>query len=120
MASSVFHLHPDSHRQRLAEAREISEIRRDLLARGVPATQVQHVCARARAALRKGRPPRGPIQGVLHRAHDMGLSSRAVMDGLQATVRALLEGRSGAVAYQDGIAAMRPHYRVERPSGGAA
>ena len=117
--SNVIHLHPDSMRTRLSEAQAVQEIRRDLLERGVPASQVQRVCARARDSLRRGRPPRGPIQGVLHRAKDLGLSSFTLMDGLQATLRALIEGRSGAVAYQAGIAAMRAKAQGQQPSGAA-
>lgn len=117
--SNVIHLHPDSYRARLSEARVVDEIRRDLLERGVPAAQVQHVCARARASLRRGRPPRGPLQGVIHRAKDQGLSPFSLMDGLQATLRALMEGRSGAVAYQAGIAAMRSRTAGAEPKGAA-
>lgn len=119
--SNVIHIHPDSMRPRLAEARVLGEIRRDLLARGVPAAQVQHVCARARASLRQNRPPRGPMQGVLHRAKDLGLNSVALMEGLQATLRALVvEGRSGAVAYQAGIKALKQHMPQRATPNGAA
>lgn len=115
--SNVIHLHPDSMRARLSEAQTLQEIRRDLLQRGVPASQVQRVCARARESLRRGRPPRGPIQGILHRAKDMGLTSFTLVDGLQAALRALLEDRSGAVAYQAGIAAMRAAAQRRQPGG---
>lgn len=117
--SNVIHLHPDSMRARLSEAQAVQEIRRDLLERGVPPAQVQHICARARDNLRRGRPPRGPLQGIIHRAKDLSLSSFSLMEGLQAALRALGEGRSGAVAYQAGIRAMRPAFRQHTPKGAA-
>lgn len=105
---------------RAAEARTISQLRRQCADAGLNPLQIQHVLRRARRSLRAGVPVGGTMEAVVCRAESLGASAFTLLDGLQATLRELVAGRSGATAYQAGVAAMKPRCEARRPLDGAA